>query len=129
VHGSLNDLKKLLPEFRSPSRQAIWWTDRNVPEGVDERPASVAFTLQKGAISSPITADVRILLSDHRQAEPTADEIARLRKDQGDPYGPEEDESLRSTWTLMTRYEKKGGYPLRSEAENNPLQPQSPLGS
>jgi peptidyl-prolyl cis-trans isomerase D len=76
----LNDLKKAAAEMNIPVKTSeLVGRDAQVPEiGSMGGPASVAFTLNKGAISGPINmGQAGVVLSLTDKQEPTADEIAK----------------------------------------------------
>ena len=130
----LNDLKKAAAEFKVTVKTSdLVDKTGNVPEvGLMSGPASVAFSLQKGAISSPINSGRSgILLSVVDKQEPTADEIAKnFEKTKATLIDQKKDEIFEVYMgTLMEQYEKKGGIHYSQKQKANPLQPQSPLGS
>jgi peptidyl-prolyl cis-trans isomerase D len=76
----LNDLKKAAAEMNLPMKTSdLVGKDGQVPDvGAMSGPASVAFTLAKGAISGPLnTGRSGIVLSVVEKQEPTAEEIAK----------------------------------------------------
>lgn len=76
----LNDLKKAAGEMNIPLKSSeLVGRDAQVPEiGSMSGPASVAFTLPKGAISGPINLGrAGVVLSVTDKQEPTAEEIAK----------------------------------------------------
>jgi peptidyl-prolyl cis-trans isomerase D len=76
----LNDLKKAAGEMNIPLKSSeLVGRDAQVPEiGSMSGPASVAFSLAKGAISGPINLGrAGVVLSVTDKQEPTAEEIAK----------------------------------------------------
>lgn len=109
----LNDLKKAAAEMNVPVKTSdLVGKDAQVPEiGSMSGPGSVAFTLNKGAISGPINQGrAGIVLSVIEKQEPTPEEIAKNFDQTREELLNNQREELFRVYAgnLMERYQKSG---------------------
>ena len=109
----LNDLKKAAAEMNIPLKSSeLVGKDGQVPDiGAMSGPASVAFTLAKGAISGPINVGTTgVVLSLTDKQEPTADEIAKSFDTTREQLLSQQHEEIFRVYigTLSEMYQKKG---------------------
>jgi peptidyl-prolyl cis-trans isomerase D len=127
----LNDLKKAAAEMNITVKTSdLVSKDGQVPDlGAMSGPGAVAFTLPKGAISSPINAGrVGVVLSVLDKQEPTAEEIAKnFSQTREQLLSAQRDEIFRVyIGTLTEKYEKGGAVKY---AQKQPAPGSSPFGS
>jgi peptidyl-prolyl cis-trans isomerase D len=126
----LNDLKKAAAELNVPLKSSdLVGKDGQVPDvGAMSGPASVAFTMAKGAISSPINAGTSgIILSVTDKQEPTPEEIAKNFDQTRQQLLGEQQEEVFKVYigTLTEQYEKKGAVKY---SQKQPAPGSSPFG-
>jgi peptidyl-prolyl cis-trans isomerase D len=127
----LNDLKKAAAEMNVPLKTSdLVGKDGQVPDlGAMSGAGSVAFSLQKGAISAPINAGrVGVVLSVTDKQEPTADDIAKNFNATKDKLLNEQREEIFRVYIgeLTQKYEKGGA--VRFSKQQQP-QPGFPAGN
>jgi peptidyl-prolyl cis-trans isomerase D len=127
----LNDLKKAAAEMNIPVKTSeLVGRDAQVPEiGSMGGPASVAFTLNKGAISGPINmGQAGVVLSLTDKQEPTADEIAKnFDQTREQLLNQQRDELFRVyVGDLTKKYEEAGAIRY---SKRQPAAPSLPSGS
>ncbi|HTH52506.1 MAG TPA: peptidylprolyl isomerase [Edaphobacter sp.] len=124
----LNDLNKAAAEMKIPVKTSdLVGRDAQVPEiGSMTGPASVAFTLNKGAISGPINMGrAGIVLTVTDKQEPTAEEIAKnFDQTREQLLNDQRDEIFRVyVGDITQKYEKAGAVRYSKQATNTPKLP------
>ncbi|GAC1422129.1 MAG: peptidylprolyl isomerase [Acidobacteriaceae bacterium] len=127
----LNDLRKAAAEFKVPVKSSdLVGQEAQVPDlGAMSGPASVAFTLPKGAISGPInTGPSAVVLSVVDKQEPTAEETAKNLEQTREQLLSQQREQIFRVYlgTLSEKYEKGGGVRLAKGAQNASTTPGGP---
>lgn len=124
----LNDLKKAAAEMNVPVKTSdLVGKDGQVPDlGAMSGPASVAFSLAKGAISGPInTGRTGVVLSVIDKQEPTADDIAKNFVATRERLLNDQHEEIFRVYIgeLTQKYEKSGAvkYSKRPEPASSPF--------
>jgi peptidyl-prolyl cis-trans isomerase D len=121
----LNDLRKAAAEFKVPVKSSdLVGQDGQVPDiGSMSGPASVAFSLPKGAISGPIsTADGGAVLTVTDKQEPSAEDIAKNFDQTRDQLLQEQRNQMFNVFvaTLAKRYEDGKGIRVSKQANTLP---------
>jgi peptidyl-prolyl cis-trans isomerase D len=127
----LNDLKKAAAEMNLPYKSSdLVGQDGQVPGlGAMSGPASVAFSLPKGAISGPInTGPTGAVLVITDKQEPTAEDYSKNFAQTREGLLNDQREEIFRIYlgTLSDKYEKSGAIKY---AKQPPAQPGGPLGS
>ena len=131
----LGDLKKAAAELKVPVKSSdLVGQDAQVPDiGAMSGPASVAFTLAKGAISGPInTGPSGVVLTVTDKQEPSADEVAKNFEQTKEQLLNQQREDIFRVYlgTLADKYKNSGGIRLAKGAANSTTTPGSaPAGS
>lgn len=126
---ALNDLKKAAAELKVPVKSSdLVGQDAQVPDvGSMAGPASVAFSLAKGAISGPLnTGQSGIVLSLTDKQEPSAEDMAKNFDTTREQLLSQQREEVFRVFmgTLSDKYKKGGGIRLTKKAatpEDSPL--------
>jgi peptidyl-prolyl cis-trans isomerase D len=124
----LGDLHKAAAELRVPVKSSdLVGQDAQVPDvGAMSGPASVAFTLAKGAISGPInTGAAGVVLTVTDKQEPTPDEVAKNFERTKDQLLDDERQEIFRVYlgTLADKYKNGGGIRLAKGAANSTTPP------
>lgn len=127
----LNDLKKAAAELNIPVKSSdLVGKDGQVPDvGAMSGGAAVAFTLAKGAISSPINSGTNgVVLTVTDKQEPTADEIAKNFDTTREGLLSQQREEIFRVYvgTLTDMYTKKGAIKY---SQKQPAPGASPFGT
>lgn len=127
----LNDLKKAAAEMNIPVKTSeLVGRDAQVPEiGSMNGPASVAFTLNKGAVSGPVNLGrAGIVLTVTDKQEPTAEEIAKNFEQTREQLLNEQREQIFQVYVgnVTKKYEEAGAIRY---SKKQPAAPSLPSGS
>lgn len=127
----LNDLKKAAAEMNIPVKTSeLVGRDAQVPEvGSMNGPASVAFTLNKGAVSGPVNLGrAGIVLTVTEKQEPTAEEIAKNFEQTREQLLNEQREQIFQVYVgnVTKKYEEAGAIRY---SKKQPAAPSLPSGS
>lgn len=129
----LNNLKQAADEMHIPVKTSdLVGQDGQVPDlGSMSGPASVAFSLPKGAISGPInTGQNGVVLTVIDKQEPTAEDLAKNFNQVKDQLLNQQREEIFRVYlgTLSQKYQQGGGIRLAKGAQNA-SNPGAPAGS